>query len=37
MTDLAQRALAWRLELIRQAQGLDPLYWDIPAMRSEGI
>lgn len=37
MTDFARHALEWRMELVRAARGLDPMYWDIPAMRSEEV
>lgn len=37
MTAFAQRALDWRMALIRAAQGIADEYDDIPALRSEDV
>lgn len=37
MTDFAAYTLQWKLDLMRQASGLTPEYWDIPAMRAEDV
>lgn len=37
MSELAQRALAWRLTLVLAASGLDDQDMQIPALRAEEV